>query len=426
VNGRDSLGVLHVSQSDLEGGAAKAAYSLHRALLGAGIRSAMVVLRKVTEDPTVHLVSHERPWAARRRRLAALALFWRGSLPHAVSTFDYDARQPFDERTLFTVPRQEVDVVCVHRVTRFLTVRQLRHLYDHYGRPLVWVLHDQSPLTGGCSFSLTCDGFTRSCGRCPQLLSGDPLDLSHRTWTRKERFFAALPIIFVGQSQEAVSWVGRSSIFRSHRVERIGNAVDDAVFRPADRAGARERLRIPPDTKVIFMSAGDLVFPRKGARYAVEAFGQLAERAPPSIRDRLFLLLAGKNGEQLLPDIPFPGRALGLLHDDLALALCYQAADVFASPSLADSGPLTVAESLLCGTPVAAFDVGAAADLLRGPDLGRLAPLADSSALAEGLLELLSSADDDRARHVRRSAAAAYTGPHVVDAYVALFRSLTE
>ena len=62
MSSRDSLGVLHVSQSDLEGGAAKAAYSLHRSLLGAGIRSAMVVLRKVTEDPTVHLVSHERPW----------------------------------------------------------------------------------------------------------------------------------------------------------------------------------------------------------------------------------------------------------------------------------------------------------------------------------------------------------------------------
>jgi glycosyltransferase involved in cell wall biosynthesis len=424
---RDSLGVLHVSQSDLEGGAAKAAYALHRTLLAAGIRSSMVVLRRVTEDdPTVHLVSHEGAWPARRRRLRALARAGRGALPRAVSTFDYNVTQPFDESTLWAVPRDEVDVVCIHRVTRFLTVRQMRRLHDHYGRPLVWLLHDQSALTGGCSFSLTCDGFTRSCGRCPQLLSDDPRDLSHSTWTQKQRLLAPLPITFVGQSRDAVSWVGRSSLFRGCRVERIGHVVNDAVFRPADPVGARERLHIPADAKVIFMGAGDLVFPRKGGRYAVEACVRLAELAPAPIRERLFLLLAGKNGDQLLPDVPFPGRTLGLLHDDLALALCYQAADVFVSPSLADSGPLMVAESLLSGTPVAAFQIGAAADLVRDPDTGRLAPLEDTGALAQALLELLSRTDDGRALRVRRAAAADYTAPRVADAYIALFRSLTE
>ena len=49
--------VLHVSISDGGGGAALGAYRLHRGLLGSGVQSEMLVLRKVTDDPTVHRLS---------------------------------------------------------------------------------------------------------------------------------------------------------------------------------------------------------------------------------------------------------------------------------------------------------------------------------------------------------------------------------
>lgn len=419
------LRVLHVSQSDLEGGAARAAFRLHQALRAAGLMSSMVVGNKVSQDPAVHQVTPEQAWASRRRRIRA-RLPPRERLPQAVSTFDYDVQQSFDEQSLLALRSGDVDVLLIHRITRFLTVRQVRFLYDWYRCPIVWLLHDQSAVTGGCSFSQECDHFTRSCGTCPQLRSGDPDDLSHVIWRRKEQRLAELPITFVGQSRDALSWVHRSSLFKGRRAERIVHPLDDECFRPVDRPGARERLRIPQDAKVIFMGAGDLVFPRKGSTYAVEAFRRVAERVDEATRERLFLLLAGKNGDQLLPDVPFPGRTLGLLSDDLALALCYQAADVFVSPSLADSGPLMVAESLLCGTPVAAFEVGAAVDLVQAPETGRVVPLRDTAALGDALVELLEHPRDEQTIQVRRKAASEYTATHVASAYIQLFGSLSE
>ena len=45
--------VVHLSTSDIRGGAARGAYWLHRALAGRGVDSRMLVGRKYSTDPTV-------------------------------------------------------------------------------------------------------------------------------------------------------------------------------------------------------------------------------------------------------------------------------------------------------------------------------------------------------------------------------------
>ena len=47
------MSVLHVSQADLSGGAGRAAYRLHRALLDHGASSRMEVRSKTSDDWTV-------------------------------------------------------------------------------------------------------------------------------------------------------------------------------------------------------------------------------------------------------------------------------------------------------------------------------------------------------------------------------------
>ena len=57
--------------SDGGGGAAMGAYRLHRGLRQAGWQSEMLVLRKVTEDPSVHRLSDRlNRWERAQRRLA--------------------------------------------------------------------------------------------------------------------------------------------------------------------------------------------------------------------------------------------------------------------------------------------------------------------------------------------------------------------
>lgn len=419
------LRVLHFATSDLDGGAARGGYRTHSALRRVGVDSQMLVRRKLSIDPTVREVAPIPRWESRRRRVRARLPFVNPRLPQPTETFNFDLPQDFDRRSLFEFSVRP-DVVCLQRITRFLTVRQIRLLYEHYRCPLVWVMHDQSAVTGGCAFSYDCDGFTQQCGRCPQLRSSDPEDASRKLWLRKDRQLADVPLTFVAQSTDAVGWVKRSSLFANRESVLVPQAVDAEIFRPADRAGARARLGIPADAKVVFVGAAYLKGRRKGAEFAVEALGRLKETPEAKeIRNRLFVLAVGDGGVELVDAAPVPGKALGLLHDDLALALLFQASDVFLSPSLADSGPMMVTESLLCGRPVVAFEAGVAADLVTSAETGALVPLRDAEGLAVALVETLTREDGHREETACREAASAYSYERAGAAYAELFRSLT-
>jgi glycosyltransferase involved in cell wall biosynthesis len=378
----------------------------------------MFVRVKGTKDEDVHLVAPIEKWESRRRRARARLPGGRPRLPEPTATFNFDLPQDYDLGSVLALEPGSIDVVLLHRITRFLTVAEIAAVHEHYACPLVWVLHDQFPVTGGCHYSGTCDGFTRSCGRCPQLRSDDPEDPSRVVWRRKERALTGLPLTFVAPSREAVRWVRESSLFGEHPVAEIVQPIDADVYRPVDRAAARTVLGLPADARVILVGAPDLEVPRKGGREARAALRRLAGL-------EAHLLVVGDYAGHFLADTPFPGRALGRLADDLALALAYQAADVFLSPSVADAGPMMVPEALLCGTPVTAFDVGCAPDLLVRPELGRVAPLGDTAALADALAATLEMPDTDAARAARREAASAYESGRVGREFVALCERLS-
>lgn len=380
----------------------------------------MLVRRKLSIDPTVHEVAPAPKWESRRRRVRTKLPLINPQLPQPTETFNFDLTQDFDARSLFDFPIRP-DVVCVQRITRFLTVRQIRQLFDHYGCPLVWVLLDQQPVTGGCAYSYDCEGFTQSCGRCPQLRSSDPDDASHRAWLRKSEDLAGIPLTFVGQSNDAVGWVRRSSLFGQREAVLVPQPVDAEIFRPVDPAGARERLGVPADAKVVFVGAAYLKGRRKGGEFAIEALRRLDAVAASTLRERVFLIAVGDGGGELIGATPFPGKAFGLLHDDLALALLFQASDVFLSPSLADSGPMMVTESLFCGRPVVAFEAGVAADLITSPETGSLSPLGNVETLAQGLLEILRRERTEHDENSCRGAASAYSYERAGAAYAELF-----
>ena len=61
------------------------------------------------------------------------------------------------------------------------------------------------------------------------------------------------------------------------------------------------------------------------------------------------------------------------INDENKLRNIYNSSDIFLSPSIQDNLPLTVMESLSCGTPVVAFDVGGMKDLILHKKNGYLA-----------------------------------------------------
>ena len=387
--------ILHFSSDDITGGAAKAAYRLHHALRDAGHDSRMVVLRKKSGDDTVTQAPllEPRPWASRLERLRRRFPLVSQQIPTANYTFNFDPQPQINLPTLLAGQMPAPDIVCLHWITGLLDVRAIRQLYDHFRCSIVWVMADQEPLTGGCHYSFGCDGFTQVCGDCPQLTPSHAADHSRMVWQRKKEYLADLPICFVAPTSWGREKLAQSSLFRHHRCERIPYPIDPLTFRPFDQSIARDLLHLPQDKKIIFFGATYLEDRRKGMPLLLEALAEVRARMDSATisPDQVFLLVAGLNGHQLLPRIPFVGKYLGQLNDDLTLALAYQAADLFVCPSVEDAGPMMIPEAMMCGTPVVAFHAGGAPDLITTGETGYLARLADSADLASGILDLLEA-----------------------------------
>ena len=420
--------ILHFSTHDAAGGAAKASHRLHSALREAGHSSRMIVRVKDSDDADVEQVA-TRPllsgYRRARRRLAA----YRGRLPQY--KFNFDVQPEVDTRQFFSRERGTVDIICLHWITELLTTRLIGQLYEHYRCPLVWTLVDQEALTGGCHYSLGCDGFTKMCGRCPQLNSARERDRSRLIWTRKWEHLRSLPLVFVAPT----SWVSRrireSSLFREHRIEPIALPIDTGLYRPFEQRVARDLLHVPPDKKVIFFGATYLEEPRKGMTHLVEALRQLrslTNLTSDGLREEdIFLLIAGSNGRKILDMLPFAGRATGQLQDELSLALAYQSADVFVCPSTEDAGPMMIPEAMLCGTPVVAFNTGGAPDLIETMKTGYLARERDSADMAKGIHALLSLDCPSVMREAARERAARLHTPALVaERHTSLYSSLRE
>ncbi len=420
--------ILHFSTEDITGGAAKAAYRLHTALREAGHQSQMVVLHKKSDDGSVVQAppAKSRPWTSRFERLRNQIPGLRRVHPVANYTFNFDLQPQADLQSLLTSQTEPPEIICLHWITGFLDIKAIRQLYDFFRCPIVWVMADQEPLTGGCHYSFGCEGFKHECGNCPQLIPSNAADHSHTVWQRKKELLSDLPICFVAPTSWGRERLQQSSLFRSHRCELIPYPIDPQVFRPFDRNIARDLLHLPQDRKIIFFGATYLEDRRKGMSQLLDSMRLVANQASsPKLKESVYLLVAGLNGKLLMPQLPFEGKYVGHLQDELTLALAYQAANIFVCPSLEDAGPMMIPEAMMCGTPVVAFNAGGAPDLIESGKTGYLATFADTNDFASGILALLEADNEqaicDAAFHRAR---ARHFPASVAQKYIELYQSL--
>lgn len=425
---------LHFSTNDLSlyGGAYKASYQLHSALRTAGCSSRMIVRTKISEDKDVYQIPGH-PWEDLLQNLIKIRR-WLQVLPvngKQFYSFNFDLPSGINSDFFYNDKfSEEVDVLCFHLITSFLNIKTIRNLYNYYQRPLVWVLMDLEPLTGGCHYSFGCDGFTRQCGTCPLLRTSFRKDRSQVVWKRKYNYLKDLPITFVAPTSWLKAKVYESSLFKNHRVEIIPLAIDIENFRPVEKQIARQKMSLPLDKKLIFIGAASLEDPRKGMSYLREALQQLSLMidASDSIlkREDILLVIASRPSEEkFCKSLPIPNQHIGYLKEPSQLALMYQSADLFVCPSIEDAGPMMIPESMLCGTPVVAFNTGGAPDLIETMKTGYLAAYKDSSDLAQGIYSLLAADNISAIQTAAYEVALKQHSPaRVAERYLALYDSL--
>lgn len=408
--------VLHLSISDGGGGAAMGAYRLHRGLLGAGVESEMLVLRKVTADPGAHrLADRFNRWERARRRLAERRHQRRlGTKPRLEDSAHWSLNQ-FDYPIASAINAFAADIVQLHWVgDNFLPIKQLALIKA----PIVWTLRDMWAFSGGCHYAADCLQYRAHCGNCPQLVAGSAKDISARVHIEKRRAWSKLPLTIVTISEWLAKCARASSILRDRRIEVIGNPIDPRVFKPLDRAASRHAFNLPQDKKLILFGAiGGASDRRKG-------FSYLAEALKLGIADgRSELVLFGSARPEAI-DVGLRVHQLGRFHDEVSLSALYSACDVYVLPSTQEALGKTLMEALACGTPCIAFAGAGPDDMIGHRRDGYLARMKDSADLAAGINWALAqdwSREDLQARIVEK-----YGVERISERYVKLYESLID
>ena len=385
--------VVHLATHDNYGGAARAAYRLHEGLRLRGHRSSMLVSQRHSDDPDVRTLEYSRALPdriarrLRRERIQRDLARYAGSRPPAPEYFS-DDRAPGGRELVRAIG--EADVVTLHWVAGFLDYTAFfAGAAPRY--PLVWLLHDMNPLTGGCHYDGGCERHRSGCGSCPQLGSDRDADLSARIWRRKRDAFARLApdaLQLVAPSRWLAEQMRRSPLLGRFPIEVIPYGLDLQRFAPRDKGYARQVLGIPADARVILFVAAELNSVRKG-------FGLLTEALRELEVPNAFLVSLGDKQPPLPSGLPH--RQIRAVNDDRLLSLIYSAADVFVAPSLQDNFPNTVLEALACGTPVIAFRSGGIEQMIEPDATGHLVPTGDVGAL-RAALESFFAADNAHAR----------------------------
>jgi len=342
------------------------------------VRSRMLVSRKTTHDKDIREISQS---VLRVLDRSAYHFFERLSLQYLF--------YPSSFLLLYDKWFRESDVI------------QLFNTHDNYfahtalplisrKKPVVWRLSDMWAMTGHCTHALDCERWMSGCGSCPYL-SGYPAlrwDTTAFLWRAKRSVYARSRINIVAPSKWIANLARRSPLLDRFNIHHIPNGADISVFSPTGKSEARRLIGIDTTKTIILFSSHLINDPLKGKVFVEQAIDRLAS-GPWS--DQVLLLVVGRDAKEWR-ESRLETIRLEHITDDRALARVYSAADIFILPTLADTSPNSVLESMACETPVVTFDVGGCPDLVQHMQNGYLARYKDALDFTNGITTLLSDA----------------------------------
>jgi glycosyltransferase involved in cell wall biosynthesis len=263
-------------------------------------------------------------------------------------------------------------------------------------KPIVWTTADMNPFTGGCHYSEGCDGFMRTCEACP--LIGDRQDIPRAAWLKKRNAYEKLNITLVCPSKSIAELARKSSLLGDKAIVVIPNAYPVEEFNILDKLESRKKINLPLNKKIILLGADDLASKRKGGDILINVCEALARCH--DAKQYEFVTFGYKKLE-----ISLAQHSVGYISGE-QLSQAYSAADMFVSLSREDVGPMTIVESLLCGTPVVAFQVGIAPEVIEQRSTGIIARCFDTDSIVHGIECMAKLVDNDEklAQRCRKAA----------------------
>ena len=311
----------------------------------------------------------------------------------------FHRREEFPEvpvRWLLKNIKRQYDLVDIVFWQKMLSFKSIRAIYRKLNCKIRFSCVDFSPMSGGCHFTNGCNRFKTGCGHCPGIQSTKMEDLtSHNVRYRQQVLQEVRPYVSVNDYMYEF-FFRQSYLYKDYdRMIRSLSLIDINVYKRKDIEAFRDEYLPGGKTFIIFAGAQSIRDERKGFKYLFEALKILRRKIGEEDAHKVLVITAGRGGKAFAEQAPFDCLDFGYVNTGRLVQL-YNVADVFVCPSVNDAGPLMVDYSIACGTPVVAFEMGAALSVVKDRGTGYCARLRDSGDLARGIQRIYEMPEEER------------------------------
>lgn len=291
--------------------------------------------------------------------------------------------------------KKKYDVVIVSFWQGMLSFKTINAIHNKLNCLMYFACVDYSVMSGGCHFTRDCDKFKTGCGNCPGIMSKKINDFTRFNVKYRKKVYEKVKPIVTGNTYMH-KYYDESYLLGSYdRKIKTYISLNLDKYKEGDRCVIRDKYNISNDKNfVMLFGAQNLNDPRKGFKYLFEAFKKFKQSLTYTEQTKILIITIGRNIEMIKDKLPFDYLHFGYVNSQ-ELPNIYSVADVFLSPSIDDAGPSMVNQSLACGTPVVAFEMGTALDCIKDKNTGYCANLRDSVDFANGIEKIFRMSNSE-------------------------------
>lgn len=374
------MNILSISVSD-EGGAGIVVRNLNRLFNNSGFNSKLVVYTsEVERKDTIVLVKKNKYYSLITK---VWAYTYRKYVLKSDSKYYFfntnENKKKFSAESILNKYKIKPDVIIINWVSGFINTETIVKLQELTGAIVIWMMMDNALFTGGCHYPWDCNGYLNNCSSCPAVKGKTALN---NLEAKKKNISRLNKFQVVALSSSDYKRAKSSALLNKVTIKTLLLPVNKNKFKPIDLNSKRN------NQLKVFYAALSLNEERKGYSYFLEALKEFKKLCTINNIDPTLVefRLAGKNFMSDIDKLELNINYLGLLGEN-ELIKEYQKSDLYLSTSIEDTGPMTIYQSLMCGTPVLSFRTGVAIDLIINNFNGFIVPNKDSFHLAEKIIE---------------------------------------
>ena len=359
--------ILHLSYYDNFGGASKASLRIFKSQKLVGINSKMLVFSKNLRDKNIFSFKNKIQIKLNNIlvRLIYFFFFKNSKMPLSMNLFN--------SGMVNFINKSKYDIINFHWINHeMLSLKEISKIQ----KPIIWTIHDQWPFASIEHYISENDNRYRV-----GYNNKNSTFIERKIWRIKKEIFEKKINFIISPSR----WIAKSSkqslIFKNKKHFIIPYPIlrENYKFQKKYVAIKKTSLKNLKEKFIITYGASSSISDdRKGFKYVLKVIEKYK-----NLNDDIFFIIFGECSEKLKKYNNVINY--GHIKSNKILANIYSSSDIFLAPSLNDNLPLSIMESISCGTPVVAFSSGGIKDLIWHKKNGYLAKKGSLEDLVKGI-----------------------------------------